>query len=125
MDWLATDPTSSGDSDFLIIGDMNAYLQEDPIQVFWNAGYTNLADSATPDSYSYVFDGQQGTLDHGLASASLLPQVTGYVEWHVNADEAPARDYNLDFGREAGIFDGATPYRSSDHDPVIIGIDLN
>ena len=125
VDWLATDPTSSGDSDFLIIGDMNAYLQEDPIQAFWNAGYTNLAETTTPDSYSYVFNGQQGTLDHGFASASLLPQVTGYVEWHVNADEAPARDYNLDFGRDASIFDGTTPYRASDHDPVIIGIDLN
>ena len=125
VDWLATDPTSSGDTDFLIIGDMNAYLQEDPIQVFWNAGYTNLAETATPDSYTYVFDGQQGTLDHGLASPSLLPQVTGYVEWHINADETPARDYNLDFGRDVGIFDGTTPYRSSDHDPVIIGIDLN
>ncbi|MDJ0911704.1 MAG: ExeM/NucH family extracellular endonuclease [Woeseiaceae bacterium] len=125
VDWLATDPTASGDTDFLIIGDMNAYLQEDPIQVFSSAGYMNLADSATPDSYTYVFDGQQGTLDHGLANSSLLPQIAGYVEWHINADEAPARDYNLDFGREAGIFDGTTPYRSSDHDPVIIGIDLN
>ena len=125
VDWLATDPTASGDSDFLIVGDMNAYLQEDPIQVFWNAGYTNLADSATPDSYTYVFDGQQGTLDHGLASSSLLPQIAGYVEWHINADEAPARDYNLDFGRDAGIFDGTAPIRASDHDPVIIGIDLN
>ena len=125
VDWLATDPTASGDSDFLIIGDMNAYLQEDPIQVFSSAGYMNLADSATPDSYTYVFDGQQGTLDHGLANSSLLPQIAGYVEWHINADEAPARDYNLDFGRDTGIFDGTTPYRSSDHDPVIIGIDLN
>ncbi len=125
VDWLATDPTSSSDSDFLIIGDMNAYLQEDPIQVFSSAGYMNLADSATPDSYTYVFDGQQGTLDHGLANSSLLPQIAGYVEWHINADEAPARDYNLDFGRDTDIFDGTTPYRSSDHDPVIIGIDLN
>ena len=104
---------------------MNAYLQEDPIQVFSSAGYMNLADSATPDSYTYVFDGQQGTLDHGLANSSLLPQIAGYVEWHINADEAPARDYNLDFGRDTDIFDGTTPYRSSDHDPVIIGIDLN
>ncbi len=104
---------------------MNAYLQEDPNEVFWNAGYTNLAEWSNRTSYSYVFDGQTGTLDHAFASSSLLPQVADSVEWHINADEAPARDYNLDFGRDAGIFDGSTPYRASDHDPVIIGIDLN
>ncbi|MCA9914741.1 MAG: ExeM/NucH family extracellular endonuclease, partial [Anaerolineae bacterium] len=31
VDWLATDPTSSGDEDFLIIGDLNSYAMEDPI----------------------------------------------------------------------------------------------
>ena len=30
-DWLATDPTGSGDSDFLVIGDLNSYDKEDPI----------------------------------------------------------------------------------------------
>ena len=29
--WLATDPTGSGDPDFLIIGDLNSYAKEDPI----------------------------------------------------------------------------------------------
>ena len=31
VDWLATDPTGSGDPDFLIMGDLNSYAQEDPI----------------------------------------------------------------------------------------------
>mgnify|MGYP000234667227 CR=1 FL=1 len=31
--WLATDPTGSGDPDFLIIGDLNSYDKEDPIDV--------------------------------------------------------------------------------------------
>ena len=29
VDWLATDPTGSGDPDFLIMGDLNSYAQED------------------------------------------------------------------------------------------------
>ena len=35
VDWLATDPTGSGDADFLIIGDLNAYDKEDPIDAIW------------------------------------------------------------------------------------------
>jgi predicted extracellular nuclease len=45
--------------------------------------------------YSYVFDGMSGYLDHALASASLDGQVAGVTEWHNNADEPPAIDYNL------------------------------
>ena len=41
-DWLATDPTGSGDPDVLIIGDLNSYAKEDPIVALQNAGYTNL-----------------------------------------------------------------------------------
>jgi len=124
-DWLATDPTGSGDSDFLIIGDLNAYLAEDPLSALKNAGYVNLVETADDaDAYSFVFDGQSGALDHALASPSLVSQVVETIEWHINADEAPARDYNLENDRDPAIFDGTTPYRASDHDPVIIGIDL-
>ncbi len=31
VDWLATDPTGSGDPDFIIMGDLNSYAMEDPI----------------------------------------------------------------------------------------------
>src|SRR4029450_6420347 len=45
-DWLATDPTGSGDADVLIIGDLNSYAMEDPVTAI-KAG----ADDApgTPD----------------------------------------------------------------------------
>ena len=71
-----------------------------------------------------LFSGQSGALDHALATSSLAPQVAGAIEWHINADEAPVRDYNLDFGRDASLFDGTTPYRASDHDPTLVGLDL-
>ena len=70
-------------------------------------------------------DGQFGTLDHAVATASLTAQVVDAVEWHINADEAPLHDYNLEFGRDPGIFDAASPHRASDHDPLIVGIDLD
>ncbi len=124
-DWLATDPTNSGDPDVLILGDLNAYAQEEPLATLTGQGYADLAAAFLGDAaYSFVFNGQIGTLDYALANNSLLSQVTGVTEWHVNADEPDAIDYNLDFDRAVGIFDGSVPYRNSDHDPVIVGLAL-
>jgi predicted extracellular nuclease len=122
-DWIATDPTGSNDPDFLIIGDLNAYTQEDPLTAFKNAGLTNLIESQG-NPYSFVFDAQAGALDHAVATASLVPQVVQTIEWHINADEPALLDYNLEFGRDPALFDPDSPYRASDHDPVIIGLDL-
>jgi uncharacterized protein len=125
-DWLAGDPTASGDPDILIIGDFNAYLQEDPVTTLEVAAFGNLLeDFLGTGSYSFIFAGQAGALDNALASASLVGQVTGVVDWHINADESPLQDYNLEFGRDPGIFDGSSPYRASDHDPLVIGLNLN
>ncbi len=134
-DWLATDPTGSGDSDVLIIGDLNSYAKEDPIVALQDAGYTDLVASfGGPDAYGYVFDGQLGYLDHALANPSLRPQVAGVAEWHINADEIPLFDYNDDertadeaaFEEESSSLPLYEPneFRTSDHDPVLIGLDL-
>jgi predicted extracellular nuclease len=121
-DWVKTDPTASGDEDFLVIGDLNAYPMEDPLTKLKEAGLINLLhESASP--YSFSFDGQSGALDHALASPSLATQVRGVIEWHINSDEPPLLDYNLENGRDAQLFDPASPYRASDHDPVIVGLD--
>lgn len=122
-DWVGTDPTGSGDPDFLIIGDLNAYTREDPLAAFDSAGFTSLLGAA-PNPYSYVFDGQAGALDHAVATPSLVPQVAESTVWHINVDEPPLLDYNLEHGRDPALFDANSPYRASDHDPVIIGLDL-
>ena len=122
-DWIGTDPTGSGDDDFLVIGDLNAYTREDPITAFENAGFTSLLDAAN-NPYSFVFDSQAGALDHAIVSPGLAPQVNETLAWHINADEPPVFDYNLEFGRDPALFDATTPYRASDHDPIIIGLDL-
>lgn len=127
VDWIATDPTGSGDRDVLVIGDLNSYAKEDPIDVFVNAGYTNLIDAFLGDEgYSFVFQGQSGYLDHALASPTLAAQVTGVTEWHVNADEPTVLDYNVEFksANQINTLYAATPYRSSDHDPVVVGLNL-
>ncbi len=133
--WLASDPTDSGDPDVMIIGDLNGYRMEDPLMALKDAGYTDLVEAFEGEGgYSFVFDGQIGYLDYAFANASLLPQVTGIDTWHINSDEVNVFDYNntlLD--GDENFFEAKptgnplfeeNPFRSSDHDPVIIGMDL-
>ncbi|ELK4802964.1 ExeM/NucH family extracellular endonuclease [Pseudomonas aeruginosa] len=126
--WLAGDPTGAKEPDRLIIGDLNSYAKEDPVNVIRSAGYTDLVarQAGAGKGYSYVFSGQSGYLDHALANASLARQVRGAVEWHINADEPRVLDYNVEFKtpRQQDSLYNAEPYRASDHDPVVIGIDL-
>ena len=125
--WLATYPTGVRDDDTLIIGDMNAYRMEDPITSYKSAGYIDLMEARVGNAaYGYVFDGQSGYLDHALASPTLARQVSGIVEWHINADEPSALDYNLNSksaAQQVSLYN-ADPYRASDHDPVVIGLHL-
>jgi uncharacterized protein len=127
VNWLATDPTGTGETDILLMGDYNAYAKEDPITVIKNAGYTNLIESYLgPNAYSYVFDGQSGYLDHALGSAAIVSQVTGVGDYHINADEPTVLDYNDDFKSPGQIISLYAPdqFRVSDHDPVIVGLNL-
>ena len=80
-----------------------------------------------PDAYSYVFDGQWGYLDHALGSSSLVPQVTGVGDYHINADEPSVLDYNTDFKTPNLITTLYAPdeFRVSDHDSVLVGLALN
>ncbi len=134
-DYLAKDPTGSGDPDFLIIGDLNSYRRETPITTLIDAGYNDMIEQFVgDDAYSFVFDGQLGYLDHALTNAALAPQVAGLTQWHINADEIPLFDYNDEFAdpgeaafeRESAALPlyAPTPARSSDHDPLVVGLDL-
>ena len=125
--WLATFPTGDTDPDILIIGDLNAYAKEDPITAIVGAGYTNLTELYEgPTGYSYSFDGQWGHLDHALGTATLTAQVSSAQAWHSNADEPVVLDYNQEFKTPAqqSINAGNTPWRSSDHDPIVVGLKL-
>jgi hypothetical protein len=122
-EWLATDPTGSGDPDFLVIGDLNAYAREDPVVALEEAGYRDqLRRFGGQGGYTYIFDGLSGALDHALANVSLSGQVTGVAGWHINTDEPAVIDYDESFN-PAGYY-RVDPYRSSDHDPVVVGLAL-
>jgi len=136
VDWIATDPTVSGDPDFLIMGDLNSYAQEDSIDAI-KAGSDDLAGTSDDwtnlilayqgtYAYSYTFDGQAGYLDHALASASMVSQVSRAADWHINSDEPDLLDYDTSFKPPAqeAIYE-PNGYRSSDHDPVKVGLDLD
>ncbi len=130
IQYLAGRPTGVNSDAVLVIGDLNAYSQEDPVLAFEQAGYTNLkhsSDTATEEQpFSYSFSGRLGSLDHVLASADLEPWVVSAGAWHINSVEDPLMDYQTEANghRFNSVDNYASPdaYRSSDHDPVVIGL---
>jgi len=124
--WLDGKPTGVEDEDIILVGDMNAYAMEDPIRKFDEKGYKNVVAELDGDtlSYSYSFSGRAGSLDHALATESLLSKVVAANDWHINADEPIVLDYNLEYkseGHQSTLY-SESAYRASDHDPVIIDI---
>jgi uncharacterized protein len=114
---------AQGESDVLTMGDFNSYLLEDPPKAMEAASFESLLKRMPAnDRFTYVFGGETGALDHAYASASLQSQVTGVGVWHINADEATVLDYNTEFKTDDRY--AATPFRASDHDPVIVGLSL-
>jgi predicted extracellular nuclease len=124
LDWIVTDPTGSGDPDFLVLGDFNAYAMEDPIRTLVSGGLVPLVDqNIGSGAYSFQFQGQSGYLDHAFATSTLASQITGITEWHVNADEPVVLDYNQEFKTD-DPYSGTDPFKASDHDPLLVGIAL-
>lgn len=139
MQWIATNPTKTQKSNYLLVGDMNSYAKEDPILAFEKANYKVLLNDEKigqgKTAYSYVFgvasdatgNGGAGNLDHAIADADLYPMVKRTFAWHINADEPTALDYNDDYktDEQKTLFYSNDAFRSSDHDPVIVDLDLN
>ena len=127
VNWLAADATGTGEANVLIVGDLNSYDKEDPIDAIVAGGYSDLiADALGEYAYSYVFSGQWGYLDYAMANGALQSAVTGTTVWHINADEPDILDYNLDFKQppQQALYE-PNAFRASDHDPVIVGIEFD
>ncbi|MDP2486910.1 MULTISPECIES: ExeM/NucH family extracellular endonuclease [Pseudoalteromonas] len=125
-DWLDSKPTGVDDEDIILVGDMNAYAMEDPIRKFDEKGYKNVVAELDGNTlaYSYSFSGRAGSLDHAVATESLLSKVVAAKDWHINADEPIVLDYNVEFkseGHQSTLY-SESAYRASDHDPVIVDI---
>ncbi|WP_218566129.1 ExeM/NucH family extracellular endonuclease [Vallicoccus soli] len=110
---------STGDPDVVSLGDYNAYTREDPIDLLEREGLVDLGSALDPGRYSYVFEALSGSLDHALATRAMAAKVTGATHWNINSVESSAYQYS---GDEA-LF-APDPYRSSDHDPLVVGVDL-
>jgi uncharacterized protein len=136
VQWLDNDPTGTGVDNILIIGDLNSYDKEEPIDVI-KAGpdgiegtdddyFDMIYEILGEDAYGYVFDGKIGYLDYAMVNSKLEKYVTDVTIWHINADEPDLIDYDTSFKKpaQAAIF-APDAYRSSDHDPVIITLTFN
>lgn len=111
----------------LLIGDLNAYAKEDPITALINNGYDNVFESLEKtDTYSYIYSGELGQLDHAMANDLMTSHILDAQFWPINADEPRVLDYNLEFQDSLAQqkFYAPDAYRSSDHDPVVIEINL-
>jgi predicted extracellular nuclease len=122
--WLDQEFT---DLPIYIIGDMNSYAQEDPIQAFKKAGYRDvIRDKHGNNTYTFSFRGQLGSLDYVLANTEANQLIQSAFEWRINAAEPRILDYrndlpNSDDKKPTGLI-SVDEFRSSDHDPVVFGI---
>lgn len=125
VEMLLAELNSMENQNILLLGDFNSYAMEDPITALKDAGYVDLGAKAG-ESSSYVYDGEWGTLDYAFASASFVGKVSDTTEWHINADEPIGFDYNTNYKADTEVdsYYGNSAYRSSDHDPVIVGLNI-
>lgn len=99
-----------------LVGDFNSYAKEDPIKVFTDAGWSDVLFTKARGQYTYTFDGELGSLDHVIASPAAATRVSKAAVWAINSPEWSQREY---WGTAA---EAGTPYRSSDHDPILVGV---
>src|SRR6201999_2000467 len=113
-----------GTSRIFLVGDFNSYTQEDPAQVLYSAGYTDLGSTLDPSEQTYSFDGLEGSIDHVFANAAARSMVTGADVWQINAQEAVAYAYSRYNYNATLLFNGNDPFAASDHDPCVDGLNL-
>ncbi len=120
-DWVADVQTETTVESVVLAGDFNAYSMEDPLQVLYTAGYTNVEQEFDNGEYSYSFSGLSGSLDHILVNDAALDRSTGTDIWNINGGESLALEYSR-YNYHGTDFHAEGPYRSSDHDPVVLGL---
>ncbi|MFC6150034.1 MULTISPECIES: ExeM/NucH family extracellular endonuclease [Mumia] len=113
---------AAGTDKVYLTGDLNSYSKEDPITVLRDAGYVDLEETYET-AETYQFDGEIGSLDHVFASPAAAPDITGMGVWSINAMEPIAYEYSR-YNNNATLFYDETAFRSSDHDPALVGIAL-
>lgn len=111
-----------GTDRIFLVGDFNAYTQEDPMQVLYANGYTDLGGALDPSGSTYAYNGLLGSLDHVLANAAARAMVTGADVWQINAQEAVAYSYSRYNYNVTLLFSDSDPFAAADHNPVVVGL---
>ncbi|MDN6320069.1 MAG: ExeM/NucH family extracellular endonuclease [Marinobacter sp.] len=125
VEWVGKLPQIPDLTGTLITGDLNSYFRETPLQVLQRAGFTSMMHHFYPctaqqcEQYTYRYKGEKGSLDYALASAPLKDRVLDAQVWAINADEPPALGYKNNLPGTT-----TSPWRSSDHNPLITDIQL-
>ncbi|MCQ1059088.1 ExeM/NucH family extracellular endonuclease [Photobacterium sp. ZSDE20] len=76
-------------------------------------------------SWSFSYNDTLGSLDHVLVTPSMTSRIRNAADWHINSTESTLFDYTTGYkGSNPENFhdQGITPWRSSDHDPVITAV---
>ncbi|MEO7263038.1 MAG: ExeM/NucH family extracellular endonuclease [Jatrophihabitantaceae bacterium] len=120
-DWIPTVLPATGAKAVVLAGDFNSYGKEDPLDVLSAAGYTDVEQNFAHGEYSYSFSGLSGSLDHILVNANALARSTGADIWNINSGESLALEYSR-WNYHGTDFHSPDAYRSSDHDPVVVGL---
>jgi 5'-nucleotidase len=130
LDFAAQFKADRGIARMFLVGDFNAYSEEDPVQEI-EQGVDNVAGNS--DDYhaveegpggdeSYSFSGLSGSLDHIFANDAANADVTGADVVDINASEFVFNQYSRFNYNVTQLFDRNTIYASSDHNPEIVGI---
>ncbi|HEY1158883.1 MAG TPA: ExeM/NucH family extracellular endonuclease, partial [Arthrobacter sp.] len=127
LDFANSLQATKGTDKVFLIGDFNSYGKEDPINVLTGAGYVNQDDKAKnadgSAKHSYLFGGLVGSLDHILASPAANAVVSGADIWNINSVESVALEYSR-YNNNITNYYAPDQFRASDHDPVVVGLNL-
>ena len=117
VDWVAELTSDTPNPRVVVLGDLNAYSEEDPVRIFEQAGYIKTLEG----TYTIDFDGFWGMLDHILVSPALHSDFLAAATWPINADESDIKAYDSDVPE----FIEANAIRSSDHDPLVAAFQID
>ena len=120
-DWVATDPTGAGTDRCC------SSATSTPTARRTRCRSCTARATSTPSSFfglgesSYSFSGLSGSLDHVLLSPAAAERATGADIWTINSPESIALEYSR-YNYHGTLFYEPDPFRSSDHDPVKVGL---
>ncbi len=96
-----------------VLGDLNSFFVDPPIERLRGAGLKHVFDAIpASDRYTYVFQGVSQSLDHILVSEDMWEELVEVTVLHLDADYPPP------------VPGDPSPWRESDHDPVVAVFEL-